>query len=130
MLVTVWRAMMTVAITIQEYFKFIDCLNSQNKSILTQIPAFNTQMNKLIQLYKIFQIIQVKIMVACKFQIEQELSYSYNFLNNDYELAAHRIQVIDQSQTFTLLIFYFTKQLKCKLQVTAGTKYRIQEVLA
>ncbi|CAL6054655.1 Hypothetical_protein [Hexamita inflata] len=87
-------------------------------------------MNELMQLYKIFQIIQVKILVACKFQIEQELSYSNNFLNNDYELATNRIQVIDQPRTFTLLIFYFTKQPKYKLQVTARIKYRIKEVLA
>ncbi|CAL6031655.1 Hypothetical_protein [Hexamita inflata] len=87
-------------------------------------------MNELIQLYKIFQIIQVKILVACKFQIEQELSYSNYFLNSDQELATHRIQVIDQPQTFTLLIFYFTSNSMCKLQVTARIKYRIKEVLA
>ncbi|CAL6108998.1 Hypothetical_protein [Hexamita inflata] len=87
-------------------------------------------MNELMQLYKIFQIIQVKILVACKFQIEKLLGYSNYFLNNDYELATHRIQVIDQPQTFTHLIFYFTKQPTYKLQVTAGTKYIIQEVLA
>ncbi|CAL6085347.1 Hypothetical_protein [Hexamita inflata] len=60
---------------------------------------------------------------------EKLLGYSNYFLCNDYELATHRIQVIDQPQTFTLLIFYFSKQPKCKLQVTAGTKYRIKEVL-
>ncbi|CAL6033598.1 Hypothetical_protein [Hexamita inflata] len=52
------------------------------------------------------------------------------FSQHDYELATHRIQVIDQPQTFTHLIFYFTKQPTYKLQVTAGTKYIIQEVLA
>ncbi|CAL6015510.1 Hypothetical_protein [Hexamita inflata] len=87
-------------------------------------------MNELIHLNRIFQTVKDKQLVACKFQIEQELSYSNHFLNNDYELATHRIQVIDQPQTFTLLIFYFSKQLKCNLEVTAGTKYRTQEVSA
>ncbi|CAL6104003.1 Hypothetical_protein [Hexamita inflata] len=81
-------------------------------------------MNELMLLYKIFQIIQVKILIACKFQIEQELSYSNNFLNNDYGLGTHSIQVIDQPQTFTLLIFYFTKQLN--VQVTSYSWNQIQ----
>ncbi|CAL6073716.1 Hypothetical_protein [Hexamita inflata] len=93
------------------------------------MSVFSTQMNELIQLYKIFQIIQVKILVAYKFQIEQELSYSNHFLNNDYELATRRIQVIDQPRTFILLFFYFTKQLKCKLQdVTSYSWNQIQNI--
>ncbi|CAL6040137.1 Hypothetical_protein [Hexamita inflata] len=97
---------------------------------LAQISTFNAQINELIHLNKIFQTVKDKILVACKFLIEQELSFFNIFLNNDYELATHRIQVIDYLQSFTLLIFYFSKQPKYKLQVTAGIKYRIEEVLA
>ncbi|CAL5993523.1 Hypothetical_protein [Hexamita inflata] len=82
-------------------------------------------MNELIQLYKIFQIIQVKILVACKFQIEQELSYSTNFLNNDYELATQLIQVVDQPRTF-ILRTNSSVSYKLHLEHQCGKPYQFQ----